>query len=173
MKSAATNKASALDRIRRGPFGVSSTFLSTARIGSPWRKRSRGFCSFHGMIASASLERLSRTTSLPLSVCCTSPESSSVTSSENSSLMRSRSLSRTICTIRCLTAMTAFRPKSLKSTGTSITSPTSKVSSSQRASSSNISLAGSSTSATTRRSTTISNSPVRSSIAISAWTVVP
>ena len=36
LKSAFTNIGSPRDRMSRGPFGVSSTRLSTARIGSPW-----------------------------------------------------------------------------------------------------------------------------------------
>src|SRR5437773_2378143 len=45
LNSAFTNIGSARDRMRRGPFGVSSIRFNTARIVSPWWKCSRWFCS--------------------------------------------------------------------------------------------------------------------------------
>ena len=57
----------------RGPLGVSSSRLSTARMVSPWWKCSRWFCSRYGMIASASRNLFSMMTSLPRSICWTSP----------------------------------------------------------------------------------------------------
>ena len=73
LNSAFTNSGSPRDRMSRGPLGVSSSRLSTARMVSPWWKCSRWFCSRYGMIASASRNLLSMTTSLPRSICWTSP----------------------------------------------------------------------------------------------------
>ena len=69
------------------------------------------------MIASASRNLLSITTSLPRSICCTSPESRSPTRVANSSRMRVRSRSRTRWMMRCFAACAAVRPNSAKSTG--------------------------------------------------------
>ena len=45
LKSALTKSPSARLRMSRGPLGVSSSRLSTARMVSPWWKCSRWFCS--------------------------------------------------------------------------------------------------------------------------------
>jgi len=88
------------------------------------------------MIASASRNLASMTTILPRSICCTSPDRSSPTLSENSSRMRARSPSRTRWMMRCFAACTAVRPNASNGTSSSSTSPTWKSGSSKRASSS-------------------------------------
>src|SRR5262252_54042 len=75
--------------------------------------------------------------------------------------------------IRCLAACTAARPNTAKSMGSSMTSPTSKLSSKVLASSSEIWLLESSTNATTVLSRTIRMSPLPSSMLTSAWTFGP
>src|SRR6184192_3951981 len=107
------------------------------------------------MIASASRNFASMTTILPRSICCTSPDRSSPTLSENSSRMRARSPSRTRWMMRCFAACTAVRPKASNGTSSSSTSPTWKSESSKRASSSVTCEPGSSTASTTVRSTAI------------------
>ena len=113
------------------------------------------------------------TTSLPRSICWTSPESRSPTRVANSSRMRVRSPSRTRWMIRCFAACTAARPKTAKSMGSSITSPTSKLSSKVFASSREISRLESSTLATTVFKRTMRMSPLPSSMLTSACTLGP
>ena len=124
LNSAFTNSGSPRDRMSRGPLGVSSSRLSTARMVSPWWKCSRWFCSRYGMMASASRNLFSMMTSLPRSICWTSPESSSPTLEVNSSRIRVRSPSRTRWMMRCLAACTARRPNSTNGTSSSSMSPT-------------------------------------------------
>src|SRR5215471_11551333 len=75
--------------------------------------------------------------------------------------------------MRCLAACTAARPKTAKSMGSSMTSPTSKLSSKLLASSSEIWLLESSTAPTTVLSSTIRMSPLPSSMLTSACTFGP
>src|SRR3989442_665451 len=173
LNRALTKSGSARDRMSRGPLGVSSIRFSTARIVSPWWKCSRWFCSRYGMIASASRNFASMTTILPRSICCTSPDKSSPTLSENSSRMRARSPSRTRWMMRCFAACTAVRPNASNGTSSSSTSPTWKSASSKRASSSATWVPGSSTVSTTVRSTAMRIVPLSSSIPISARTFGP
>src|SRR5436190_1972376 len=117
-----------------------------ARIRSPLRIVSRGSISSRRTIASP---RPRSTTTLPYSTRLTMPLTISPIRSLYSSYCRSRSASRTFCTITCLADCAAMRPYSSGGSVSAITSPICAAGLWRRASSRPIWLAGFSTVSTT------------------------
>jgi hypothetical protein len=95
---------------------------------------------------------------LPYSTRLTRPLTISPTRSLNSSYCRSRSASRTFCTMTCLADWAAMRPKSKGGSGSAMKSPIMAAGFLRRASSREISVASFSTRSTTwsRRESAIS-----------------
>jgi hypothetical protein len=113
---------------------------------SPLRNCSRGSISSRRTIASP---RPRSTTTLPYSTRLTMPLTMSPMRSLYSWYCRSRSASRTFCTITCLADCAAMRPYSSGGRVSAITSPICAAGLCRRASSSPIWLAGFSTASTT------------------------
>jgi hypothetical protein len=88
---------------------------------SPVRKFSRGIISSRRTTPSA---RPRSTMTLPNSTRLTMPLTISPMRSLNSSYWRSRSASRTFCTITCLAVCAAMRPKSTGGSVSAMMSPT-------------------------------------------------